>query len=374
MNASILNISVFILLIISIAGSVFVYLLRKGKSNPVEDIYWISRDNGTSMRLPSPPSIKIPFHDYESNVPGIFLTGELAGSQTMNDAINFGNEAVEQISRSLVSQNKADYDLVIVGAGPAGISAAIAAKGKEMRFILLEQDTLAGAIISHCEESISLSEPLNIPLEGEVILRKGSKDVLISLWHQLILKYHIPLQEYSKVESVINLNGYFTVISSDGQNFTTSNVLLATGLWTNRNKLNIPGEDKLKVGRRLIQPEKISGKNILIIGGNDKAIEAAIQLSEKNKVILSCKNEKLDNIKSLDNKLIGELLRSDQLEILLNTNPVIIEDDYVILYSSDGNLNLRNDLVYIFNDIQSTRNFLERCGVKITNIHHKEAV
>lgn len=255
--------------------------------------------------------------NFETNVPGIFIAGEIAGMGLIETATEQARKAVEYISMSVERGHSADFDLVIVGAGPAGISASLAARKNDLRFILLEQDTLGSALYNYPGDRIMMSSPMDLALEGKKIFKKTVKSDLLDFWRDLILKYHIPLQENCKVESVIKLKNFISVLSSEGQNYTTASVLLAIGLRGSPGKPGIPGEDLPKVAYRLNkESEEIRGRKILVIGGGDQAIEAALQFSEKNHVTVSYRKENFSRIKPATSKMLEKALLSGKIEIL----------------------------------------------------------
>lgn len=304
---------------------------------------------------------------FETNVPGIYIAGELGGMGLIRNAAEQGRQAVENIVSSLKQHTKAEYDLIIIGAGPAGISASLAAKKHDLRVLLLEQETLGGAVFTYPRSKIVMTSPVDFPLAGKIKLSETNKTVLLGLWQDLVLKYSIPLRENCKVESILKGEDSFDVITADDQHFLASFVLLAIGRRGSPRKLNIPGETKEKVSYRLLEPETISGKNILIVGGGDSAIESALLLAEENHVTISYRNEVFNRIKPANSNALNKALASGKLEVRFKTNVINIDDDCVTLSSTDEGheLSLSNDLVFIFAGGELPTQFLEKTGIKI---------
>lgn len=305
---------------------------------------------------------------FETNVPGIYIAGELGGMGLIRNAVEQGRQAAENIIKSLRKDHNAEYDLVIVGAGPAGISASLEAKKHGIRFLLLEQYTLGGTVFTYPRNKVIMTAPMDLPLMGKVKLHETSKPVLLNLWQTVLSKYDIAIRENCKVESIERLNNNFDLITSDGQHFTSAFILLAIGRRGTPRKLNVPGEEKEKVAYRLLEPEEITGKNILIVGGGDSAIESALLLAENNHVTISYRNEVFNRIKPLNSVAINKALAAGKLEVRYNTNLIKIEDDCVTLstMNEEHNLNLSNDLVFIFAGGELPTQFLEKTGIKIT--------
>ena len=305
---------------------------------------------------------------FETNVPGIYIAGELGGMGLIRNAVEQGKQAAENIINSIKKDHKADYDLVIVGAGPAGISASLAAKKHGIRFLLLEQDTLGGTVFTYPRTKVIMTTPMDLPLMGKVKLSETSKPVLLNLWQTVLSKYDIAIRENCKVESIERSDSNFDVITADGQHFSTAFILLSTGRRGSPRKLNVPGEEKEKVAYRLLEPEEITGKNILIVGGGDSAIESALLLAEQNHVTISYRNEVFNRIKPLNSVALNKALAAGKLEVRFNTSLDKIEDDCITLSTAtEGhNLRLSNDLVFIFAGGELPTQFLEKTGIKIT--------
>ncbi|MFZ0280584.1 MAG: NAD(P)-binding domain-containing protein [Bacteroidales bacterium] len=305
---------------------------------------------------------------FETNIPGIYIAGELGGMGLIRNAVEQGRQAVENIVRAAGKNPDTEYDLIIVGAGPAGISASLNAKKHNLRFLLLEQDTLGGTVFTYPRSKIVMTTPMDLPLMGKVKLYETSKLVLLNLWNTVLSKYDIPVKENCKVDSIVSTNNSFDIISSDNQHFTAAFVLLATGRRGTPRKLNVPGEDKLKVAYRLLEPEEITGKNILIVGGGDSAIESALLLADQNHVTISYRNEIFNRIKPLNNIALNKALAAGKLQVRFQTNVLNIEDDCVTLsMETDGrNIKLSNDLIFIFAGGELPTQFLEKTGIRIT--------
>jgi len=217
---------------------------------------------------------------FESNVKGIFIAGEIGGMGLIKNAVEQGKQAVNNISKGLNSKHNSEYDLLIVGAGPAGISATLEAKKHNMKTITLEQDSLGGTVFTFPRAKIVMTAPMDLSLHGKVKLYETSKMELLNLWESVIAKNQIEIQEHKKVESVISENGGFKVVTKDGEEYSTHRILLAIGRRGTPRKLNVLGEELPKVAYRLLEPELIENKNIVVVGGGDSAIESALLLTE----------------------------------------------------------------------------------------------
>jgi thioredoxin reductase (NADPH) len=184
----------------------------------------------------------------------------------------------------------------------------------------------------------------------------------------VLKKNNITVNENSKVDSIVCEDGIFKVVTLKNEQFTSATVLLAIGRRGTPRKLNIPGEMKEKVAYRLLEPEGISAKDVIVVGGGDSAVEAALLLADENHVTISYRNEVFNRIKPKNSMALNKAVAAGKLEVRLGTNLISIEDDTITLsVGKDGeHLKLRNDLVYIFAGGELPTQFLEKAGIKIT--------
>jgi len=325
----------------------------------------ISLRIGTEKRGVDLPHVS---QNFETNVPGIYIAGELGGMGLIRNAVEQGRQAVENIVKSVKKVHEASYDLIIIGAGPAGIAGGLTAKKHGLNFLILEQDTLGGTVSTFPRQKIVMTSPMELPLYGRVKLFETSKSELLDLWHTVLKKNNISIKENSRVESVTSENGLFKVNTIKGDVFTGASVLIAIGRRGTPRKLNIPGEMSEKVAYRLLEPEGISGKDIIVVGGGDSAVESALLLADQNHVILSYRNEAFSRIKPQNSVLLKRAIEEGKLDVRMNTNMIAIGDKTVTLASgSDGQVSeFQNDLVFIFAGRELPTQFLQNAGITIT--------
>ena len=320
---------------------------------------------GTEKRGVDLPHVN---QNFETNVPGIYIAGELGGMGLIKNAVVQGRQAVDNIIKSIGKEHKTEYDLVIIGAGPAGISASLTAKKHNLKFITLEQDTLGGTVFTFPRAKIVMTSAMDLPLHGKVKLFETSKSELLDLWKEVLNKHNIPIREQSKVEAIVPVNHHFKVMTNAGEEYETKCVLLAIGRRGTPRKLGVPGEDSEKVAYRLLEPEEISGKNILVVGGGDSAIESALLLADQNKVTLSYRGDAFSRLKPGNSVKISEASGSGRIEIKMKTNLTRISENEIILEEVDSKVqeSIQNDQVFIFAGGELPTQFLEKVGIKIT--------
>jgi len=320
---------------------------------------------GTEKRGVELPHIN---QNFETNVDGIFIAGELGGMGLIKNAVEQGRQAVENIVKTLRKSHQGMYDLVIVGAGPAGIAAALTAKKHNLNFLIVEQDTLGGTVYTFPRQKIVMTSAMELPLYGKVKLFETSKSALLDLWNAALQKNDITVKEHTKVEAITSENGLFNIETLAGEHIISKTVLLAIGRRGTPRKLGVDGEIQEKVAYRLLEPEDISGKNILVVGGGDSAIESALLLADQNNVTLSYRSDAFNRIKSKNSEKIKDAMVSGRVKILFNTEPLHINKDSVVLTTSKKGeeLYIENDLVFIFAGGELPTQFLQKAGVEIT--------
>ena len=320
---------------------------------------------GTEKRGVELPHVS---QNYETNIKGIYIAGELGGMGLIKNAVEQGAKAMENILRGLPKNTTSKYDAIIVGAGPAGISASLFAAQKNKNFLTLEQDSLGGTVFSFPRQKIVMTSPVDLPLYGKVKLHETSKSELLDLWKDVLTKNKISINENEKVLEIIKYPEYFEVITTQ-EKYTTSSILLSIGRRGSPRKLGIKGEDKEKVAYRLIEPELINNKKVIVVGGGDSAIESALLLAEdgSNKVTISYRAKSFNRIKPANLQKIGTAQKQNRVNIIYESNLEEIEDTQVKVKLKNGStIAIQNDLVYIFAGGELPNKFLEKIGIKIT--------
>ncbi|MCA0362706.1 MAG: NAD(P)-binding domain-containing protein [Bacteroidetes bacterium] len=339
---------------------------------PVEAI---SLKIGTEKRGVDLPHVS---QSFETNSKGIFIAGELGGMGLIKNSVEQGKQAVDNIKPTIAGNHGADYDLLIVGAGPAGISASLQAKKYGLKTVTLDQDSVGGTVFSFPRAKVVMTNPMELPGYGKVKLYETSKTELLDLWTRVISENNILIKEHQKVSEVIPSADNFIVKTESGETYHTHKVLLAIGRRGSPRKLNVKGEGREKVAYRLLEPELISQKHILVVGGGDSAIESALLLAENNFVTLSYRGEVFNRLKPKNTAKIKEAIDSKVIRMEFNSNVNEIGEFEVILNREGKEIILQNDLVYIFAGGELPTQFLKNAGIEITKrfgytmkSHHK---
>jgi thioredoxin reductase len=328
---------------------------------PVEAI---SLRIGTESRGVELPHVN---ENFETNIKGVFIAGELGGMGLIKNSVEQGKQAIDSIKFRKMKPLENGYDVLIIGAGPAGISASLAAKKQGLKAITLEQDSLGGTVYTFPRAKIVMTSPMDLPIHGKVKLYDTSKDELLNLWKNVISENQLNIKENTKVEQIIPLkDGHFKIITKNNEEFLSNNVLMAIGKRGSPRKLNIEGENLPKVAYRLIESERIAAKKIMVVGGGNSAIESALLLMDNNMVTLSYRKDTFNRLKPMNKELIFNAIEKNKVNMLYNSNLISINNATVIVKKENETISLENDLVYIFAGGELPTNFLKNIGIEIT--------
>jgi thioredoxin reductase (NADPH) len=329
---------------------------------PVEAI---SLRIGTESRGVDLPHVS---EEYETNIKGMYIAGELGGMGLIKNSVEQGQQAIENIVKNKKPSREGILDVVIIGAGPAGISATLAAKKHGLSAITLEQESLGGTVYTFPRSKIVMTAPMDLPLYGKAKLFDTSKDELLQLWRKVIRDHALEIVEHTKVESIVPVgNEVFKVVTNTGSEYLCHQVLLSIGRRGTPRKLDIPGEESEKVAYRLLEPERIHGKKVIVVGGGDSAIESALLLKDENEVILSYRKEQFSRLKPKNRDKIEAAIAAQHIKVLFNSNLVSINSESVLINIAGGeSMEVENDLVYIFAGGELPTSFLQNAGIKIT--------
>jgi len=300
---------------------------------------------GTETRGVDIPNVK---PNFETNVPGIFIAGELGGMGLIKNAIEQGRQAIESIAKHLGKKRGDGIDVLIVGAGPSGISASLGAKQLKLQSVTIEQDSLGGTVSSFPRRKLVMTAPANLPLIGKMRFRETTKEKLLEFWQEVEQRAALDIRYQERLESVEKSAGGFVVKTSAGE-YRTRAILLAIGRRGTPRKLGVPGEELDKVTYRLIDPEQYRGQRVLIVGGGDSALESAISIGElpDTEVTLSYRSAAFSRAKQKNRRRLEEAEAAGNVRVLLESNVKTITADAVEIACGDKVVRLGNDAVIV---------------------------
>jgi len=310
---------------------------------------------------------------HESNIPGLYVIGDLAGAPVIKLAMEQGYNVVQHIASKpdARSNDPGMYDVIVVGAGAAGLNAGLAAQEKGLRTLILEKNKIANTVEDFPEGKWVYAEPDQQPPKGKLWLDGARKEDLIRRWHQIIHDNRIEVHVEEGLKSLERLkDGSFHVISNK-TGYRAKRVILATGQRGNPRKLDVPGEEQERVYHRLYSPREYHGEKILIVGGGNSAAEAAVTLSEHNQVTVSYRGEQFYRLFKDNSRLLDEAVESGHLKLSLNSNVLEFGDQVATLQvDTAGKKSVEKipfDHAFILIGSEFPGRFLKSLGLRLEN-------
>lgn len=308
--------------------------------------------------------------EHETSIQNLFIVGELGGLALIKNAIGQGRDCADTVAKRIPSLRSGKsapdvLDMLIVGAGPAGISASLRAAERKLNYLTFDEGELGGTVAKYPRQKLVMTSPVEFPLYGKFKKTELSKEELIAFWQKVLARTDFKFRSGEKVEDIKKGDdGVFTIETARGQ-YRAYTVALALGRTGSPRKLGVKGEDLPKVMYRLIEADHYVNKNILVVGGGDSAIEAAMGLAHQagNKVTLSYRKESFTRIKERNSQRIAECLRKGKLKVLFNSNPAEFKPGSVVLSVNEKLHEIPNDYVWIFAGGEPPNAFLKRVGV-----------
>jgi thioredoxin reductase (NADPH) len=317
---------------------------------------------GTAKRGVEIPKVNPQF---ETDVPGLFIAGELGGMGLIRNAVRQGKEAMATIAK--LPRKKVEYDVVIVGAGPAGIAASLAAKEKGLRYVTVEQeDALGGTTYHYPRNKIVMTAPMDLPLVGKIKVREVSKEELMAIWRR-ILDEHRPNIRFSERMEDISRDGDSFIVRTSKASYKTPVVLLAVGRRGTPRKLGVEGEEHPKVVYRLLEPDQYRDHHVLVVGGGDSALEAALDIAAEpgTQVTLSYRGDAFNRVKPKNRERIEEARARNQIRLMLASNIKAITPEKVVIKHGDEVHELPNSAVIVCAGGELPTPFLKKMGITV---------
>jgi len=308
--------------------------------------------------------------NFETNVKGVFIAGELGGMGLVRNAMTQGRQAVEYITCFLKEKQAAGgdtYDVVIIGAGPAGLGASLAAMKAGLKFLTIEQSEMGvgGTILNYPRQKIVMTQPMDIPLHGKIKFKETTKEALLELFQSIVQKTGLKVNTGEKMTALVDLSGEFKLTTTKGE-YLTKTVVLAIGRRGTPRKLGVPGEDLSKVSYSLLDPEQHKGHDIIVVGGGDSAIEAAMSLATcGNNVTLSYRGDAFSRIKPGNKDRLDKSVAEKKVALAMKSNLKEIREKEVTIEIEGNVTQMKNDFVYIFAGGELPNDFLRNIGVRV---------
>ena len=320
---------------------------------------------GTARRGVELPRIQ---ENFETNVSNLFVVGELGGMGLIRNAFEQGKQCLDGIA------GKGDTDIldvVIVGCGPAGLSAAIHASSRKMKYVVLEKDCVGGTVLSYPRKKLVMTAPVDLPGQVRMDRREYNKEELLALWKDIVEEFDLNIHEHEVVHSIFrSKDGVFTVQSGAGS-YRAFHVILAIGRRGVPRKLDVPGEIRSTVSYALGDPARFRGDRVLVVGGGDSAVEAALSLSEEEgtSVLLSYRKDTFSRIKQDNRGRLDAAVQQGRIALALGTQVSEFRDGEVVLAHTSGSETVHaNDYSFVLIGGTLPTAFLSDCGIKIDTV------
>ncbi len=318
--------------------------------------------------------VTVPMLDenFQTNVPGLYIVGELGGRGLIKNAVNEGKMAMEHVARSLrPGSRRADgvaaaVDVVIVGSGPAGLSAGLEALRAGLSYVVLEQGSLSDTVRKYPRHKLLLAEPVRIPMYGDLWVADGSKETLLQVWETIVADTGLDVRTGEKVQQVKREGLVFRVETANSA-YLARRVVLAMGRRGSPRRLGVPGEGKDHVFYDIVEMEAFAGKRMVVVGGGDSAVESALGLANQagTTVALSYRGDAFQRIAERNREKIERAIASGKVTPYFKSQVHEIRDDVVVLEHEGQSTILPADYVVVRIGGEAPYAFLERLGVRI---------
>ncbi len=309
--------------------------------------------------------------DRESNIPGLYVIGDLAGAPVIKLAMAQGYEVIEQIASrpDAVGNDPAVYDVLVVGAGAAGLNAALAARDKGMRCVVLEKEKIANTIENFPEGKWVYAEPDTKPPVGKLWLDGARKEDLLNRWRQIIDENQLDVRVSEGLKSIERrYDGGFVTRTEKGNEIRARRIILATGQRGNPRKLKIPGEEREQVYHMLYSPRHYEQEDIVVVGGGNSAVEAALTLSERNRVTLVHRRDSLSLVFSENRRKFDQAVQSGKIQVLWNTSVTEFgEGEATVTSEGSGFRKVPYQHAFVLVGAELSAGFLKSLGIRLEN-------
>lgn len=305
--------------------------------------------------------------NFESNVNGIFIAGELGGMGLIRNAITQGKQALDSVIKYVNHASHAPLDVLIVGAGPAGFSATLGAHKTGLNYRTIEQDSLGGAVYHFPRGKLVMTQPVDLPMVGKVKISETNKENLLGFWKEIERRTQIRINYHERMESVRALaDGTFLVKTSKGE-YHTKSVMLCLGRRGTPRKLGVPGEQQAKVIYNLIDSAEYQNQHVLVVGGGNSALESAISIAQEpgTTVTLSYRSGAFNRAATKNREKVEELAANNRINVIYHSQIKEIKKDSAVIQYDEEILEIRNDAVIVNAGGILPTPFLKTIGINV---------
>jgi thioredoxin reductase (NADPH) len=308
--------------------------------------------------------------DFQTNVKGMFIAGELGGMGLIRNAIEQGRQAIDSIAKLDNLRRPDMLDLVIVGSGPAGFAASLAATEKGLRFVTVEQESFGGTVAHFPRGKLVMTAPAILPIVGKMNFKEVSKEELLDFWEGAAKKAGLRIQYGERVDSIAR-NGVGFLVTTTKGTYPARAVLLAIGRRGTPRRLEVTGEEQSKVVYRLVDAAQYRGKHVLVVGGGDSALEAAASIADEpgTTVTLSYRSDAFARAKAKNRQRFDAGVAAGRIRVLMSSQVSRIGAGDVDILWQKKPVRLRNDAVIVCAGGILPTAFLKGLGIRIETKH-----
>ena len=308
----------------------------------------------------------------EASIPGIFVAGDLTGIPLLKLAAENGKKVVRYIINTdefkklkLLNTQNDVYDLIIVGAGPAGISAGLEAQKYNIKFKIVESSQKYNTIINFPKGKPIYAEPVDYAQESDLIINDGTKETLLEELYTQIKNKNLPVEEGVMVETINKVDDHFELIAE--KKYKALYIILSIGKSGNFRMLKVPGENLPKVYNRLFDPVDAEGQSVLIAGGGDTALETAIAVAEYAKsTTISYRKQAFSRPKEGNVEELNKLVGNGKIKLMMKSKVKEIREDNVVLIDKDKKeVIIDNSMVFIMIGKELPLDFFKRSKIQM---------
>lgn len=327
-----------------------------------------------------PPPLKVPDIDqnFQTRVPGQYLIGEVAGKPLVKSAANLGRGVIEHaLAHGLTPMRQASrthVDVAIVGAGPGGLSAALTCLQRGLSYVLLDKEHgLASTIARYPKGKFVMAEPYDTVNLSLLPVFDSSKEQLIATWQDLIGSVGLRVNLSETVETIARRSDGQFDLKTGAASYRAQRVVIASGTRGKPRTLGVPGESLPKVHTLLDDPDAFRGRAVLVVGGGDSAVEAAMALADAGAVVnISYRGKSFNRAQAKNRQSIDSYAAQAKLKVRFGSNVVEFADDSVTLQLADGaQKRYRNDAAFVLIGSDPPIAWLEKFGVRFVEKPHQ---
>jgi thioredoxin reductase/NAD-dependent dihydropyrimidine dehydrogenase PreA subunit len=314
--------------------------------------------------------VEVPVLDpnFQTTRPGVYVVGELGGMGLIRNAVRQGRQAADHITRGARRGGADAYDAVVVGAGPAGVSATLRLMEAGLRVVLLERDKVGGTIMHYPRAKVVMTGALEFAMAGSVKRRTMSKEDLVLLWQSIMEKHGVPAKEGVLVHGMKEEPDGKWRLETNAGPVRAANVLVAVGRRGTPRKLEVPGEEQPKVHYTLVEPDPFANKHVLVVGGGNSAVETALALADFNRcasVAISYRRDAFARCRTDNRRRIDEAIQTGKVTALLPSDIVSIGEREVVLTSRGREAKIQNDAVIVQIGGTAPAELLQTFGISV---------